>query len=34
MAARLRSLDLHHLMVLNLLLQEFSVIKVAAKVNQ
>jgi DNA-binding transcriptional LysR family regulator len=34
MPARLRSLDLHHLMVLNLLLQEFSVIKVAAKVNQ
>lgn len=30
----MRSLDLHHLMVLNLLLQEFSVVKVAAKVNQ
>ena len=34
MSAQLRSLDLHHLMVLNLLLQEFSVNKVAAKVNQ
>ena len=32
--ARLRSLDLHHLMVLNLLLQEFSVVKVAEKVHQ
>jgi len=32
--ARLKSLDLHHLTVLNLLLREFSVNKVAAKVGQ
>ena len=34
MSAKLRSLDLHHLNVLNLLLQEFSVNKVAARVGQ